>query len=123
MPKEKTVTTKINKWLKAQRFTAAVEYKVCERLFPFRDLRIHQENALKAARYTTLVHKLPDTGYYNPFDVVSLSGVPAYLCVYYHESKRFYFIPIEEITRLRDTGKRSLSEDDAALSAEYSDTL
>lgn len=97
MKREANFNSYFNKWVKnVYRKTAAFELKQTQTdSLPFSALQEHQAQALLQARWETFVFKIPDAGYQNPFDCFSLSGVPAYVVVFYADGKFFCLIDIE----------------------------
>ena len=99
--KEKDITTRIIHWLRdVHRMTGAFEIKITHtKSLPYSRLLPHQRASLLSANSGErgIVWKLPDCGYYNPFDVVSLISVPAYVVVMFYERgcKEFFMIPIK----------------------------
>jgi penicillin-binding protein-related factor A (putative recombinase) len=113
--KEKDFQSVFNKWLKhVHKQTGAFELKLCRnRAMPYSAVAPHQIDALLNAKHGTLIYKIPDVGYQNPFDCVSLSGVPAFVVVKYTSGKA-YGIDIDDFIRFRDSSSRkSLTEADA----------
>ena len=113
--KEKDFQSHFNKWLKAvHKQTGAFELKLARTdSLPYSALAPHQEQALLNAKNGTLVYKIPDVGYQNPFDCVCLSGVPAYVVVRY-PSGTVYGIDIEAWIRSRGfLTRKSLTEAEA----------
>lgn len=83
--KEKDFQTTFSHWLKqVHKKTGAFELKQTKtNSLPFESVVAHQVAALRNAKNGTLVYKIPDVGYQNPFDCFSLAGVPAYVVVKY----------------------------------------
>lgn len=110
--KEKDFQKTFNHWLKAvHKQTGAFELKLCkERALPYSAVAPHQIEALLNAKHSTLVFKLPDVGYQNPFDCFSLSGVPAFVVIKF-ASGVAYGIDIDDFIRQRDlSSRKSLTE-------------
>ena len=113
--KEKDFQSTFNKYLKAvHKATGAFELKLVKQgALPYSSVVPHQIEALLNAKHSTLVYKIPDVGYQNPFDCFSLSGIPAFVVVRF-PSGTTYGIDIDDFTRSRDLSKRkSLTEDEA----------
>lgn len=92
--KEKNFQTKFSHWLKnVYKRTGAFELKQTKtNSLPFNAVVEHQREALLAVRTSTLVYKIPDVGFQNPFDCVSLTQQPAYVVIKY--PKGVAIIPI-----------------------------
>ena len=106
MPKEKDFQVTFNHWLKSVfKKTACYELKQTKTdSLPFSDVKDHQIAALSLARWGTLVYKIPDVGYQNPFDCFSLTVVPAYVVIKY--PKFFCLIDIDTFILERGRSKR-----------------
>lgn len=93
---EAKLTTKLIHWLKSDKCdlkTCAIEVKVMRgNRFYFSALKEHQKNALLLAKNNKIVYKIPDTGYQNPFDIVFMKKVNAYVVVI--KDKEAYFMDI-----------------------------
>ena len=117
MPKERDFQREFSQWLRSvHRQTGAFELKLSRTSsLPYSALAEHQEQALLNAKHGTLVYKIPDAGYQNPFDCVCLSGIPSFVVVRF-PSKKTYLIDIDDWARNRDRSKRkSLTEDEAEV--------
>lgn len=81
---------------------------------PYSALAEHQEMALVNVSQGTLVFKIPDAGYQNPFDCFSMHRQPAYVVILY-PSRYFYMIPIDSFVFYRDNRaqRKSLKEEEA----------
>ena len=115
--KERDFQSHFNKWLKAvHRQTGAFELKLARtNSLPYSAVAPHQVDALLNSKHGTLVFKIPDSGFTNPFDCFSLSGVPAFVVIKY-PSGTAYGIDIDDFIRSRDRSERkSLTEDEAIL--------
>ncbi len=118
--KERDFQSTFNKYLKhVHKATGAFELKLCKGpSLPFSAVAPHQIDALLNAKHGTLVFKIPDTGYQNPFDCFSLSGVPAYIVIKF--SEHWYAIDIDDFIRHRDRSKRkSLLEEEARVLSSF----
>lgn len=95
MKREAKFNTVFCHWLKnVYKRTGAFELKQTQTdSLPFSDVVEHQIQALEAVRHATLVYKIPDVGYQNPFDVFSLAEEPAYVVIKY--PKGVAIIPID----------------------------
>lgn len=104
--KEKDYQTIFNHWLKnVYKRTGAFELKLCRgKSLPFSAVAPHQVAALLHASNDGLVYKIPDCGYQNPFDCVSLYQVPAFVVIKFKDS--FELIDIHDFLLERDGGKR-----------------
>lgn len=113
--KEKDFQKTFNHWLKAVwKQTGAFELKLVKKgALPYSAVAPHQIEALLNAQHGTLVYKIPDVGYQNPFDTFCLSSVPAFVVVKY-PSGEAYGIGIDDFIRQRDrSSRKSLTEDEA----------
>ena len=83
MKNEAKFQTKFNHWVKnVYKQTAAFALKqTTTNSIPFSSVVPHQVLALSHARNGTLVFKIPDAGYQNPFDSFCLSHVPAFVVI------------------------------------------
>lgn len=83
--KEKDFQTTFNHWVKAvHKKTGAFELKQTKTdSLPFSAVAPHQEHALINVKKGTLVYKIPDVGYQNPFDCFSMTNEDAYVVVKY----------------------------------------
>lgn len=85
--REKDFQSTFNKWLKTTYKESGVfELKLTHSdSLPFSAVQPHQELALWHTQHNQLVYKIPDVGFQNPFDCVSLVEIPAYVVVRYPE--------------------------------------
>jgi hypothetical protein len=106
--KEKDFQTTFSHWLKqVWKKTGAFELKIVHGdSLPFSDVQDHQIAALEAVRWSTLVYKIPDVGYQNPFDCFAMTEQPAYVVVYYETKRFFCLIDIDTFTLERSRSKR-----------------
>lgn len=120
MKHEAKAQTKFNHWLKeVYKQTAAFELKYTETSLPFSNLAPHQRDALIACHHQTLVYKIPDAGFQNPFDCVSLSRIPAYVVVRFPKS--FEVISIDVwVKESEESKRRSLTYERAKQISTYS---
>lgn len=83
--KERDFQTTFNHWLKAvHKKTGAFELKQTKgNALPFTAVVPHQVQALLQVKNGTLVFKIPDSGYQNPFDVFSLTREEAFVVIKY----------------------------------------
>lgn len=117
---ESAFTSKFNKWIKhVYCKTGAFEIKQTPNpSLPYSAVVPHQINALLQAKHGTLVFKIPDAGYQNPFDVFSLAFVPAYVVIKF--TKHWYAIDIDLFIHARDTSNRkSITELEASKIAAF----
>lgn len=117
---EKDFQTDFNTWLKYRfKQTGAYELKVTKGgSLPFKRLAPHQELALRKAKSSMVVYKIPDVGYdQKPFDCFALCGVPSFVVVMYQtleQRKEFYMIDIDTWVKEKETsGKPSVSRERA----------
>jgi len=107
--KEKDFQSTFNKWVRARfRKTAAFELKLCRgNSLPFDAVAPHQSRALYEAKNGTLIYKIPDVGYQNPFDSFCLSNVPAYVVIKYPDF--FCLIDIDDwMNEVKRSTRKSL---------------
>ena len=71
---------------------------------PFDAVKDHQIAELNQCKWGTLVFKIPDVGYQNPFDCFSLNNVPAYVVIKYPDF--FCLIDIETFVLEKERSKR-----------------
>lgn len=93
--KERSFQTTFNHWLKEKyKRTGAFELKQTKTdSLPFSAVVEHQIWALLAVRHQTLVYKIPDTGFQNPFDCFCMTEQLAYVVIKY--PKGVAIIPID----------------------------
>lgn len=126
--READMQSSFGNWLKANRKkTGAYELKITKtKYFYPSKLAPHQISNLELAKSGFFYHKIPDCGFQNPFDCVSLFKVPAYVVILYYQprkSKNFYAIDITTFLGLIDDGIKSMPEEMAASYAEFSGVL
>lgn len=112
--KEKDFQSDFNKWIKyVYKKTACFELKITkEKSIAFNSVQPHQIDALLNAKNGTLVYKIPDAGYQNPFDCFSLHKVPAFVVLKF--PKDFYVIDVDDFIFERDRADRkSITEERA----------
>lgn len=87
MKREANFQTTFNHWLKAvHKKTGAFELKQTKgNALPFNAVVPHQVQALLQVKNGTLVFKIPDSGYQNPFDAFSLTRENAYVVIKYRD--------------------------------------
>lgn len=85
--RERDFQSTFNKWLKTEyKKSGAFELKLAKTdSLPFSDVKDHQEAALWHTKHRQMVYKIPDVGYQNPYDCVSLVGLPAFVVIRYPE--------------------------------------
>lgn len=84
MKKEANFNTYFNHWLKeVYKKTGAFELKQCSGSLPFSAVAPHQLEALLQVHNGTLVYKIPDVGYQNPFDCLCMAGERAFIVIKY----------------------------------------
>ena len=114
--KEKDYQIKFNHWLKEKyKKTGCFELKQTQtNSIPFSSVKEHQIKALLNASNSSLVYKIPDMGYENPFDCFCLSGVPAFVVIKYPKS--FELISIESfLFEMGKSKRKSLTYERAKL--------
>lgn len=114
MKREANFQVRFNHWVReVYKDTAAFELKqTTGNSIPFSDVVEHQVNALMQAKHGTLVYKIPDSGFQNPFDSFCMSGVNAYVVFKYPEF--FCLIDIDDfIEEEMRAERKSLTADRA----------
>lgn len=93
--KEAPKTTKWQRWYKQNvGKTCAFEPKDSRgKPIPFKSVVRHQRNWLMAVKTGCAIYKIPDAGFFNPFDGFCLAGEPAWVVLFYDNN--FYMIDIE----------------------------
>lgn len=105
MKREAKFNTTFNHWLKnVYKRTGVFELKQCDTSLPFSSVVSHQIAALEAVRHSTLVFKIPDAGYQNPFDCFCMTEQPAYVVIKY--TKGVCIIPIDVFVLESERSKR-----------------
>lgn len=105
MKREANFQTTFNHWLKnVYKKTAAFELKQCETSLPYSAVVEHQRQALLQVRHGTLVYKIPDVGFQNPFDCVCITEMPAYVVIKF--KKGVCIIPIDTFLLAEQRSKR-----------------
>ena len=104
--KEKDFQTTFSHWLKqVWKKTGAFELKITHTdSLPFSDVKDHQIAALEQTRWGTMVFKIPDAGYQNPYDCYCMTQQPAYVVIRYPTF--FCLIDIDTFTLGRSRSKR-----------------
>lgn len=120
----KTEASKTTLWQKWYRenigTTCAYEVKVARHgnVF-FAQLEEHQKNWLLAVKHGTAIYKMPDAGFFNPFDGFCLAKEAAWVVLYYNHN--FYMIDIDAFVEAeKNNERRSLTESMAKELASYS---
>jgi len=112
---EAKFNTRFNKWLKENPIVGAFELKQTDLSFPYSHLAEHQELALLNVKKNTLIFKIPDLGYQNPFDCFCFHKNEAYVVILFQRSKKFYMIDIEVFVNHRNNSDRkSMTEEEAS---------
>jgi penicillin-binding protein-related factor A (putative recombinase) len=113
MKREAKFNSLFNKWLKnVYKRTGAFELKQCDTSLPFSDVKPHQVEALQQVRHGTLVYKIPDAGFQNPFDCFCMSEQPAYVVIKF--TKGVAIVPIDTfVLESQRSKRRSLTWDRA----------
>ncbi len=108
--RENKSNTLLNQYLREKRMYCYYELKVAkDRRFYFKDIEENQDEGLPALEKNGLVWKLSDEdSRKKPCDGFCTPPLPAYLVIKFVD--RFYFIEYQKITRLRDSGARSIDE-------------
>jgi len=118
---EKDFQVTFNKWAKSlYRRTAAFELKISKTgSLPFKSVVEHQENALYLAKHHSVMFKIPDAGYQNPFDAFMLAEVPAWVVIMFNTERsknRSTFIMIDIDMWMREKkhcDRKSITEERA----------
>lgn len=85
--------------------------------FPFSKIEIHQYDGLQATDKSGLVWKFSDDDMRRkPCDCVSIPPLPSYIVIKFIDA--YYAIRIEEIVKLREEGKISITREQAEKIAE-----
>ena len=110
--KERIFQNIFRKWLIANsKETAAYELKVCKTSLPFAAVAEHQLQGLWHTKHKHVVFKIPDCGFQNMYDMISLCGISAYIVIRY-ASGNFYLIDIDIFIKEQQTSMRkSLTEE------------
>lgn len=109
MKREAKFNTVFNHWLKSvYKETGVFELKQTASSLPFSDVKPHQILALEQVRHATLVFKIPDAGFQNPFDSFCITKMPAYVVIKY--PKFFCLISIDTfVLESKRSKRRSLT--------------
>lgn len=114
MKREAKFNSEFRKWLKeSPLLSSAIELKqTTTNSLPFSALAPHQEMALLASKHNSLMFKLIDAGYQNPFDMFFLVKSGAWVVIKYPEG--FYVVDIDDFIKERESSDRkSLTEERA----------
>lgn len=116
---EKHFQSEITKWFgeKKNKFNCVYELKISHgNTIPFSRFEEQQLPSLYQARYTGKNIKLSDAlRNLKPFDGMHLMGVPAYVGIMFNipkNQKEFYFIGIDEVLKIKNSGAKSISKKD-----------
>lgn len=106
MKREANFTTMFRHWLRKTKMMGVFELKqTTNTSISFKAVEEHQVDALQAAQYGHLVHKISDESRgHKPFDIFSLTHVPAYVVIKYPD--RFCIITIRDFLDERESSKR-----------------
>lgn len=124
MKKEAKFQEMFGRWLKAKylggRIGGQFELKQCEVSLPFQAVKAHQIDALVCAKLGKFYYKIPDDSVgQKPVDCVALSGVDAYVVIYYSREKFFCLIDVTDfVQEEKDSSRRSLTASRAREIAE-----
>ena len=108
---EKDFQLKFGKWVK-YRFSESAAFELKEardKPLPILAVKEHQLIALNQANKGLFSYKIPDSGFQNPFDFVTLYKVPAYIVIHY-KGDEAVMIPVDTFKRIVRTGVKSISE-------------
>lgn len=107
-----------NKWCKHKfPYTAAFELKATKgQSIPFNAVQEHQLHALWVAKHEVLAFKIPDCGFQNPFDSITLAGVPAFVVIMFEaKTDKFFMIDVDDwIQEQENADRKSLRVERAA---------
>jgi len=117
---EKDFQSEHNKWLKYNfKGSGAFELKITKGpSIAFKMLKEHQLHSLWAVKHGSLVFKIPDLGFQNPYDSFKMSGLPAFVVVLFYKGpgKKREFVMIDVDMWAREEKKsmrKSLTEERA----------
>lgn len=118
MKKEAKWNTVLNQYFREKKFYCFFELKQTDKeSFPFSQIRKVQEEGLPALEKSGLVWKLSDEeSRPKPCDGFSIPPLPSYLIIKFPDG--FYFIRVEDVSRLKDEGVISISRSTAEKLAE-----
>jgi len=109
---EKDFQTKFNRWLlNVYKVTGAYELKATKGLsIGFNSVVAHQIHALRVAKNSVLVHKIPDLGNQNPFDCFCLAKEQGFVVIMFSKEvpgqKNFVIIDVDDYVNEMETSKR-----------------
>ena len=109
---EATLTTQFLKWCKAYKpETFVFEAKYAKKgMISFDSVKEHQEHALLVAKHSNLLYKIPDSGFQNPFDGVSLTKVSAVILLFFGND--FFMIDIDDWVEMKkNSNRRSITKE------------
>lgn len=110
MPHESDRTTLFLKWARVNISHSFVfEAKICkEKSLPFVAVKEHQENALLHARNGHFSYKIPDVGFdQKPFDGFQIVNQPAYVVIFWNQSRGDRRLTIIDINTWIDEKQKS----------------
>lgn len=119
--KENKSNTVLNQYLREKRkegFYCYYELKVARGLyFNFKSIEKNQDEGLPATEEEGLVWKFSDEdSRKKPCDGGSFPPLPSYLVIKFGQT--YYFIRYSYITKMRDAGEKSISEEECSALAE-----
>lgn len=127
--KERDFQTELGKWLKINWKTSAVfELKICkEKRFNLKRIETHQLHNLHLAKHGCLYYKISDSSIgQKPMDCFTFYKSKAYLVLIFYIprfEKRFYMIDIDRVLALIKANKKSITEVEASLMADFTGVL
>lgn len=113
--REAASNTLLNQYLREKRMYCYYELKVAKgKTFPFSKIEDHQDEGLPALAKEGLVWKLSDEdSRRKPCDGFCAPPLPAYLVIKFGD--RFCFVEYGNISRMRESGAKSITETEAVL--------
>lgn len=116
--KESKDNTILNQYLREKRMYCYYELKTARgNSFAFSKIEDNQDQGLPALEREGLVWKLSDEdSRKKPCDGFCTPPLPAYLVIKFEQT--FYFIQYKHIQKIRDSGEKSINQDEASTIAD-----
>ena len=115
---ERNFQTDFNKWCKYNiESTTVFELKITKgNSLPFVAVQEHQENALRIAKHSKVVYKIPDDSIgQKPFDSFVMAGTNAFIVIMFHaKQKEFFMIDIDAWIKEKEFSLRKSITSDRA---------
>lgn len=109
---EAKLTTQFLKWCKVYMpatFVFEAKYSKDDAI-PYDSVKEHQEHALLVCKHDHLLYKIPDSGFQNPFDGLSLKGIPAFIVLFFKTD--VFMIDIDDwMTMKQNDNRRSITKE------------